>query len=68
MEEFARLIGRRGDVWYATNIEIFDYIDAYNALEFSENEKFVYNPSALDVWLDIGGETWIARAGKITKL
>ena len=32
IEEFAEFLGNREDIWYATNIEIYDYIQAYNIL------------------------------------
>lgn len=35
-------IGDREDIWYATNIEIYDYIAAYSQLVFSMDHKKVY--------------------------
>lgn len=52
IEEFAQKIGNREDTWYATNIEIYDYIQAYNNLKFSVDGKCVYNPSAQTVWIE----------------
>ena len=45
IEEFAEYIGGRDDIWYATNIEIFDYITAYKQLVFSADGWAVYNPT-----------------------
>ncbi len=39
-------------VWLATNIEIYDYITAIRRLIVSMDGKTVYNPSALDVWVE----------------
>lgn len=50
MERFCEMVANRDDVWYATNLEIYNYITAYDSLEFSLDMKTVYNPSALDVW------------------
>ena len=50
IEEFARKIGNREDVWYATNIEIYDYIEAYKNLKISLEGESVYNPSGQTVW------------------
>jgi peptidoglycan/xylan/chitin deacetylase (PgdA/CDA1 family) len=47
IEDFARYTGSREAIWYATNIEIYDYIDAHNRLTFSINGK-VRNESASD--------------------
>ncbi|MDO5397304.1 MAG: polysaccharide deacetylase family protein [bacterium] len=53
IEGFAEYIGGRDDIWYATNIEIVDYMNAAKNLRFSADGKMVYNPSAISVWLRI---------------
>lgn len=50
IERFADKVANLADVWYATNGEIYRYVQAYNKLVFSVDGKTVYNPSALDVW------------------
>lgn len=50
MEKFLSIVSNRDDVWYATNIEIYNYITAYDNLEFSLDMSIVHNPSAIDVW------------------
>jgi len=52
IEAFAQKIGKREDIWYATNIEIYDYIEAYKSLKFSVDGNFVYNPSGLTIWFE----------------
>lgn len=54
LEEFCKYVGGREDIWYATNIEIKDYLDAYDRLQFAADESFVYNPSVIDVWVSVG--------------
>lgn len=68
MEEFASFIGGRDDIWYATNIEIFDYIQAYRALRFGVDMGFVENPTALDVWFKWHGKTFCVKSGESIKL
>ncbi len=51
IEKFAEKIGGREDVWYATNGEIYRYVEAYKALRYGTGNKRVYNPSALDVYI-----------------
>ena len=51
IEEFAEKMGGRDDIWYATNIEAYDYIDAYNRLNISTDETIIHNPSGVDVWV-----------------
>ena len=38
------------DTWYATNIEIYEYITAVRGLVYSADGKTVYNPSAAKIW------------------
>ena len=53
MDEFCSLIGGQDDIWYATNIEIVDYMDVFDRLQFAADLSFVYNPSAASAWLII---------------
>lgn len=52
IEEFAKYVGNRDDVWYATNGEIYDYVKAYDSLVFSANGELVFNPTNTIVYLD----------------
>ncbi|MBQ7026227.1 MAG: polysaccharide deacetylase, partial [Peptococcaceae bacterium] len=52
IEAFAEFISGHSDIWHATNIEIYDYIDAYNRLIFSMDGKKVYNPTALHLFFE----------------
>lgn len=54
IEEFCAYVGGRQDIWYATNIEIRDYMDAYDRLQFAADESFAYNPNAIDLWVAVG--------------
>ena len=51
IETFCQRIGGRPDFWYATNIEIVDYLEAQRALRFSKDLTRVFNPSAVPVWI-----------------
>lgn len=55
MEEFCKKVGNNSDIWYATNIQIVDYVNAVNSLKFSCTGSSVYNPSGLDVWISVNG-------------
>lgn len=56
LENICKELSGREDVWYATNIEIYDYITAYESLIWSADEKTVYNPTAKEIWFEINGE------------
>ncbi len=49
--DFCNTIGNRDDIWYATNIEIYDYIEAYRALRFTADGSSVFNPACMTVYL-----------------
>lgn len=68
MEQFGAFIGGRSDIWYATNIEIVDYVKAYERLKFAASLEFVYNPSATSVWLSVNGDIVEVEAGETKAL
>jgi hypothetical protein len=51
IENICEKLSGREDTWYATNIEIYDYVKAYESLIFSADETKVYNPTGRTVWL-----------------
>ncbi|NLM56138.1 MAG: polysaccharide deacetylase family protein [Clostridiales bacterium] len=55
IEDLLAKIGGRDDTYYATNIEIYDYVHAFRELIFSADGKRVYNPTCTDVWGSTGG-------------
>lgn len=68
IEEFAAYMGNRREIWYATNGEIFEYIQACNRLVFSINSKIVYNPTVTDVYINWFGKNVLIPAGKTVTL
>lgn len=68
MEAFAKKIGRKEDIWYATNLEIYQYMQAFQRLVFTADSKKVYNPSVQSVWLSVDGKLIEVRAGVLTEL
>lgn len=68
IEEFCKRMGGRDNVWYATNIEIVDYITAQRNLQISVDNSTVYNPSALTVWFSNDGETIKIEGGQTIHL
>lgn len=64
IEEFAAYIGNRPDIWYATNGEIYDYVQAYSRLEYSADGSIIHNPTDQDVCLCYYGENILVPAAK----
>lgn len=68
MEDFCRMMAGSDDIWYATNIEIADYLEALHRLQFTADCKRVFNPSGRDVWLGVDGKAVRVPAGSGTSL
>lgn len=56
IEEFCRKAGGHPDVWYATNLEIMDYVTAVRSLKMSAGHTVICNHSAIDVWVSVDGK------------
>lgn len=57
-------LGGNDDVWYATNLEIFDYIAAYRSLRWTADGTVAENPSCTDVFFECDGETVCLPGGE----
>ena len=68
IEEFCEYMGGRDDIWYATNIEIYDYVKAYENLQTSVDKKIIHNPSNTDVWAEHNGKVIKIKAGETVTL
>lgn len=68
IEDFCRKISGNDDIWYATNIEICDYIKAVRGLKFTVKQDVVLNQSAADVWISVNGKPVEIKGGSITQL
>jgi len=68
MEEFCRLVSARKEIWYATNIQIVEYMGAAKRLRFTVSGDRVYNPSHASVWISVDGETVEVQGGETALL
>lgn len=59
IEEFCRKMGGHEDIWYATNIEIHDYLEAAKQLRASADSCRLYNPSALTIYLKVDKDRYM---------
>jgi len=53
IETFCREMGGREDIWYCTNIEFIDCMDAFRQLRFAADNSFVTNPNAAECWIQV---------------
>ncbi len=66
IEDFLSKMGGRSDVWYATNIEIYDYAKAFKNLIWSVKGNRVTNPGAIPVFvMCYGGPTDVGTLYRI---
>lgn len=59
LENICKVIGKKENVWYATNMEIIDYISAFNALRRSVDGKIIHNPTNVDVFVALNGNNYV---------
>ena len=68
IERFAERMGGHEDIWYATNIEIVDYVNAFRQLRFSADGREVFNPTSTAVWFDHDHQTVCLQPGETKRL
>jgi hypothetical protein len=52
------------NTWYATNMEIYEYVTAYQSLIFSADNRRVYNPTLITIWYDEDGTLYKIEPGE----
>lgn len=68
MEDFCKYVGGRDDIWYATNIEIVDYMNALKNLKYTAAGDKVYNPNAMSVWISVDGVITEIKGGELKEI
>ena len=70
IEEALKYIdANREGIWFASNGQILDYLQAYDMLEYSVDGSMIYNPSVLDVEIATSFENReILKSGTITRI
>ena len=66
IEQFGEKVAEHEDIWHATNVEIYDYVKAYEGLIFSAAGDKVFNPSGTDVYLWANQKRVLAKANATT--
>lgn len=64
IEKFAEKAGGRDDIWYATNIEIYDYQDNFKRLQMATDFSRCYNPTAVTLWFKFEGKLYEVAPGE----
>lgn len=64
LERICEKISNKSDIWYATNIEICDYVHAYDSLIYSADGTVVYNPTLFDIWFEVNKKPYVIKSGE----
>ncbi len=64
IEKFAEMMGGHDDIWYATNIEIYDYVNAYRSLVYSVDGNIVTNPTSQKIWFNVEKSPYVIEPGE----
>ncbi len=68
IEEFAAFISGKEDIWYATNMEVYEYVKAIRSLEYSADGLTVYNPTTHSVWYRTWDSIHEIKSGETVRL
>ncbi len=52
IEDVISKLANNEKIWYATIMDIYNYMKAQSMLQISADEKIFYNPTATDVWVE----------------
>ena len=64
IERFAEKMAGHEDIWYATNGEIYRYVQACARVEVAVDGSSCYNPTAFDICFYAGRKPYTVRAGE----
>ncbi|MBE7042396.1 MAG: polysaccharide deacetylase [Ruminococcaceae bacterium] len=68
IEEICGKLTNNNEIWYATNIEIYDYVQAYQSLRYSADGHMVCNPTLFTIWLDVDGKLYSIKSGDTIRI
>ncbi|MBK7171703.1 MAG: polysaccharide deacetylase family protein [Bacteroidales bacterium] len=63
VETFFKMISNNPEIYYTTQIELVDYINAFKNLKFSVDKTMVTNPSSITVYVRMNGKVFTIEAG-----
>ncbi len=67
IEEFCEFMGGREDIWYATNIEIYEYTEAFGRLVWASDMSFVQNPTTTELCFEMNKTLYTVAPGGILR-
>ena len=64
IEEICERLCDNDEIWYATNMEICEYVNAYKNLIYSADGHRIYNPTLFEIWIDIDSKLYSVKSGE----
>lgn len=64
LDEIGEKLGGKEDIWYATNMELYEYVTAYQSLVYSADGTRIYNPTLLNLWFERDGTLYNIQPGQ----
>ena len=68
LEDICEKLSGKDDTWYATNMQIYDYVTAYHSLVYSADGTRVYNPTLQTIWFDVDRVLYSVEPGETIKI
>lgn len=66
-EQICEKVAGKEDVWYATNMEIYEYVTAYQSLVYSADGSRIYNPTLKTIWMERDEKLYSIQPGEEIK-
>ena len=67
LDTICEKLENKEDIWYATNIEICDYVRAYQSLCYSADGAIIHNPTATTIWFERDAKPYKIEPGETLK-
>ena len=68
IEKICKKLSESTEIWRATNIEIYDYVEAYKSLKYSADGHIIYNPTLYTIWFDVDGRLYSIKSGETIRI
>ncbi len=68
LEELCSLLSKDKNIWYATNMEIYEYVTAYKALIFNVSNTLVTNPTLHTVYFETEKNAYKVNPGETIEI
>ena len=65
---FCDKMANHPEIWYATNGEIFGYLEAWRQLRTSADGRTLHNPTATTLWFECEGKLYTLPAGETLRI